>query len=161
LASQLENKFNGINSTKDLKDTLATIFTSFEDITGNFKISNPTRLIINVDKNLGNNFYINGDLSMNFYSTSSFTKLRTRELNLITVTPRWETIGWGAYLPVQYNTQGQVWVGAAVKMGPLVIGMHNLQLLSKDPMLNGGAYLLLSIHPFNKKAVLSKMDCPQ
>jgi hypothetical protein len=98
---------------------------------------------------------------MNFYSTSSFTKFRTRELNLITVTPRWETIGWGAYLPVQYNTQGQVWVGAAVKMGPLVIGMHNLKLLSKDPMLSGGAYLLLSIHPFNKKAVLSKMDCPQ
>ena len=161
LASQLDNKFSGINSTKDLKDTLATIFTSFEDITGSFKISNPTRLIMNVDKNLGNNFYINGDLSMNFYSTSSFTKFRTRELNLITVTPRWETIGWGAYLPVQYNTQGQIWVGAALKMGPLVIGMHNLQLLSKDPMLNGGAYLLLSIHPFNKKAVLSKMDCPQ
>ncbi len=159
--TDLDNKFKGINSTSDLKDTLATIFTTYADITDNFKISNPTRLNINIDKNLGNNFYINGDLSMNFYASSSFTKFRTRELNLLTITPRWETLGWGAYLPVQYNTQGQLWVGAAVKLGPLVMGIHNLGLLKKDPMLNGGGYLLLSIHPFNKRNVLSKMDCPQ
>ncbi|MDP3666126.1 MAG: hypothetical protein Q8R50_05555, partial [Sediminibacterium sp.] len=119
------------------------------------------RLIINIDKHLTHHFYLNGELSMNFFSTSNYTKLRTRELNLLTITPRWETFGWGAYLPVQYNTQGQVWVGAAIKMGPLVLGFHNLGLLGKNPTLNGGGYLLLSIHPFSKRNVLSKMDCLQ
>lgn len=159
--NSVDNKLSGANSMKAVKDSLRTIFTSSSDITDNVGISNPTRLIINIDKHLTHHFYLNGELSTNFFSTSNYTKLRTRELNLLTITPRWETFGWGAYLPVQYNTQGQVWVGAAIKMGPLVLGFHNLGLLGKNPTLNGGGYLLLSIHPFSKRNVLSKMDCLQ
>lgn len=158
--ADVEAKFTGAGSARALGDSLKTIFVNSTDLQSNFSISNPTRLILNIDKNFGNNFYVNGELSMNFYSTGGFNKLRTRELNLLTITPRWETIGLGAYLPVQYNTQGQLWVGAALKAGPLTLGFHDLGILfKKDPLLNGGAYLLLSIHPFNKRRVLSKMDC--
>ncbi len=157
----VDQKFTGAPDISAFKDSLTSVFTNSAAITNNFSITNPTRLIINVDRNFGNNLYINGELSMNFFSTSSYTKYRTRELNLLTITPRWETIGWGAYLPVQYNTQGQLWVGAAVKLGPLVLGLHNLGILAKNPTMNGGGYLLLSIHPFNKRNVLSKMDCPK
>jgi hypothetical protein len=157
----VDSKFSHTTNLQGLVDSLKTLFNSSATITNNFTISNPTRLVINVDKNLGNHFYVNGDMSLNFYSTSSYTQLHTRELNLITITPRWETIGLGAYLPVQYNTQGQFWVGAAVKLGPLVMGIHNLGIFKKDPYLNGGGYILLSIHPFSKTKVLSKMDCPQ
>ena len=159
--NNFDKKLSNPSSIRDLSDSLKTIFTNSSDITDNFAISNPTRLILNIDKNLGNHFFVNGELSMNFYSTSSFTKLRTRELNLLTITPRWETIGWGAYLPVQYNTQGQLWLGMAVKAGPLVLGIHNLGVLKKEPTINGGGYLMLSIHPFSKKRVLSKLDCPE
>lgn len=157
----IDNKLSGAGSLAALKDSLKTIFNSTADITDNFSISNPTRLIVNIDKNLGNHFYINGEMSMNFYATGSYTKLRTRELNLLTITPRWETLGLGAYLPVQYNTQGQLWIGAALKAGPLVMGVHSLGILKKDPSINGGFYLLLSVHPFNQKQVLGKMDCPE
>lgn len=155
----IDNKLIGTQDLRSFKDSLRTIFTNSADITAPFKIANPTRLILNIDRNLGNHFYVNGELSMNVYSSSSYTKLRTRELNLLTVTPRWETLNWGAYLPVQYTTQGQLWVGMAVKAGPLVLGFHNLGLLKKEPMLNGGGYLLLSIHPFNRKKVRDIMDC--
>ena len=157
--AQWDNKLSGANDIKSFRDSLNTAFATNSTITDNYSISNPTRLTINIDKNLGKNFFINGEINLNFYSTSSYTKLRTRELNLLTVTPRWEGIGLGAYLPVQYNTQGQLWVGAAVKMGPLVLGLHNLGLLKKDPTLNGGGYLLFSIHPFNKRKIISKLDC--
>ena len=157
----VDQKFTGAPDITAFKDSLTSVFTNSATITNNFVIANPTRLIVNVDKNFGNNLYVNGELSMNFFSTSSYTKYRTRELNLLTITPRWETIGWGAYLPIQYNTQGQLWVGAAIKLGPLVVGLHNLSLLAKNPTMNGGGYLLLSIHPFNKRDVLSKMDCPK
>jgi hypothetical protein len=158
--ADVDKKFSGAANAGDLGDSLKTIFATSTDLESNFSISNPTRLIINIDKNFGNNFYVNGEVSMNFYSSNNYTKLRTRELNLLTVTPRWETIGLGAYLPLQYNTQGQLWIGAAFKAGPLTIGVHDLGILfKKDPLLNGGAYLLLSIHPFNKRRVLSKMDC--
>ncbi len=157
----IDGKINNPSSLQSLKDSLATLFVSSSSLTGNFSVSNPTRLIINVDKNLGDHFYVNSEMSLNFYSTSDPTRLHTRELNLLTVTPRWETIGWGAYMPVQYNTQGQLWVGAALKLGPLVLGVHNLGVFKKYPELNGGGYLLLSIHPFNRAKVLSKMDCPR
>jgi len=156
----MDTKLSGAANIKDFRDSLNTIFTTNTTLTNNFTISMPTRLIINVDKNLGNHVYVNGEMSMNFYSTSSYTKLRTRELNLLTITPRFETIGFGAYLPVQYNTQGQLWVGAALKLGPLLLGVHSLGIFKKDPTLNGGGYLLLSVHPFSKKKVLGKLDCP-
>jgi len=157
----VDQKFSGAANISDFKDSLTSVFTNSASIVNNFKITNPTRLIVNVDRNFGNNLYVNGELSMNFYSTSSYTKYRTRELNLLTITPRWETIGLGAYLPLQYNTQGQLWIGAAVKLGPLLVGVHSLGIFAKNPTMNGGGYLLLSIHPFNKRNVLSKMDCPK
>jgi len=156
----LDTKLNGAANIRDFRDSLNSVFTTNAAITDNFTISMPTRLIVNIDKNLGNHLYVNGELSMNFYSTSSYTKLHTRELNLLTVTPRFETIGFGAYLPVQYNTQGQLWIGAALKLGPLLLGIHNLGIFKKDPTLNGGGYLLLSIHPFSKSKVIGKLDCP-
>ena len=52
---------------------------------------------------------------------------------MITITPRWETKKLGAYLPIQFNNQNQFWMGAALKAGPLLIGVHNLaNLFSKS-----------------------------
>jgi hypothetical protein len=153
------NKISGAGTIGQLSDSLGTMFNTDEAITDNFRISDPTRMILNVDRNLGNHFFVNGELSMNFFSTSSANKLYTRELNLFTLTPRWETSEFGFYLPMQYNTQGQFWLGAAVKLGPLVVGMHNLGNLKKNTELNGGGYMLLSIHPFSTKKVTSKLDC--
>ncbi|HVZ26053.1 MAG TPA: DUF5723 family protein [Sediminibacterium sp.] len=155
----LDQKLNNPQNAQDLKDSLNSIFASTSTITDPFKIGLPTRLVLNIDKNLGNHFYVNGEMSLNFYSTSSYRRLNTRELNLLTITPRWETIAWGAYLPVQYNTQGQLWIGAAVKLGPLVVGLHNIGIFARNPSINGGGYLLLSIHPFNKEKVISHLDC--
>lgn len=157
----MDTKFNGAADMSALHDSLKTIFNSTVDLTDNFAISNPARLVINADKNLGNHFFVNGEISLNFFSTGGFNKFRTRELNLITLTPRWETIGLGAYLPIQYNTQGQLWIGAAFKAGPLVLGIHSLGIFKKDPRINGGAYLLLAVHPFNKRKVRGKLDCPE
>ncbi|GAC1530673.1 MAG: hypothetical protein NVS3B15_09630 [Sediminibacterium sp.] len=157
----LDAKLSGVQSMREFHDSLATLFAVNQSIGEQFLISNPTRLVINIDRPLGHNLYVNGDLSLNFFAASSYQKLRTRELNLLTITPRWETLAWGVYLPVQYNTQGQVWVGAALKLGPLLIGLHNIKWLQKIEGLNGGGYLMLDLHPFNKKKVTGKLDCPK
>lgn len=155
-----ENKFGNPASIAEFKDSLKTVFNGYDSIYNNFSISKPTRIIINVDKNLGNHFAVNAELSMNVYSTSHFTQLHTRETNLITITPRWENISWGFYLPVQYNSQGQLWIGAAVKLGPLTLGFHDFSGGKTIKSVNGGGYLMLNIHPFNKKKVLTRLDCP-
>lgn len=157
----MDQKFMNIQSGRDLRDSLATVFTSADSAGGKFKIGSPTRLVINVDRSFGNNLYVNADLNINLHGTSGYKRLLTREINLLTVTPRWEIINWGFYLPIQYNSQGQFHIGAALKAGPLVLGVHNLQWIKQIKNLSGGGYLMLSIHPFNKKKVISKLDCPE
>ena len=51
---------------------------------------------------------------------------------------------WGFYLPIQYNTHKQLWIGGAIKAGPLLIGLHNwAYLFSKKSIQNGGGWLAL------------------
>jgi len=90
---------------------------------------------------------VNGELSLNLTTISS-TTASVQELNFLTVTPRWEKSELGAYLPISITNQGQFWVGAAAKVGPLLIGLHNLGwLLTKKSFPNGGGYLAIIIHP--------------
>jgi hypothetical protein len=155
------NKFSNIPAIDAFRDSLKTMFQNYDAITNNYTISTPTRIILNVDKNLGNHFAVNTELNMNLFSTANYAKLLTRELNLLTVTPRWETILLGCYMPIQYNTQGNLWVGAAVKIGPLTIGLHDISWTKKINSINGGGYILFSLHPFNTKKVISRFDCPE
>ncbi|MFY9464181.1 MAG: hypothetical protein WAP48_03780, partial [Sediminibacterium sp.] len=155
----LYNKFSSINSARSLRDSLSTVFQTVTALPSKFSIAGPSRIILNADRNLGNHFYVNAALSLNLRSTYQFNQLNTREINLLTITPRWETLHWGFYLPVQYNTQGQWWLGAAFKAGPLVAGMHHIGLLKRNPALNGGGYIMLSIHPFRKRSYGSRLDC--
>ena len=155
--------FNNVTSLKNIRDTLRNYVNVLDTLSSNFIISNPTRLTLSVDRNLGNHFYINGQLNINFFSTEPWKKLRTREVDLLTITPRWETNKWGVYLPIQYNTQGQLWIGGAVKLGPLLIGFHSLDIYkwfkTGTQTYNGGGYIMLNIHPFRKKEY-DGIDCP-
>jgi len=155
----ISNKITNINSSRDLRDSLATLFNNVTALPNSYTINSPTRMIINIDRALGNHFFANFQLSMNFRSASNLNKLNTRELNLLTITPRWETNLWGIYFPMQYNTQGNFWMGTAIKLGPLTAGIHSLGILKKDPLLNGGGYLMISIHPFQKRTYSTRLDC--
>jgi len=155
------NKFSNIPAIDAFRDSIKSIFQNYDAITSNYTISTPTRIILNVDKNLGKHFAVNTELNMNLFSTANYAKLLTRELNLLTVTPRWETIFLGYYMPIQYNTQGNLWVGAAIKIGPLTIGLHDISWTKKINSINGGGYILFSLHPFNTKKVIRRFDCPE
>ena len=69
-------------------------------------------------------------------------------MNLLTLTPRWETKRWGYYLPIQYTTTGRLMIGGAFKAGPLLLGIHNWgNVFSTNKMQNGGGYIALVIRP--------------
>ncbi len=162
----LQQKLKKVKNIQDVRDSLSTLFGNAANVQKMFAISLPTRLIVSIDHNLGNHFFVNGQLSLNFYSTTPAANLHTRELNLLTVTPRWETQAWGIYMPVQYNAEGQFWVGAAIKLGPLLMGVHSLDIVkwfkTGDQTYNGGGYILLSIHPFTRTArQIKDLDCPR
>jgi hypothetical protein len=160
----ISRKTTGLENSDQLRDSLATIFASTTQMPETFTVTKPTRFNVNIDKPLGSNFYINADLTVNMHASAGLTKRRVRDLNLITLTPRYESLHLGVYLPVQYNTQGQLMVGGALKLGPLTVGVHRLRWLTNSSNMSnpsGGGYVMLSIHPMSLKKIKTIIDCPE
>ena len=163
---RLEAKFTSPESIKDFYDSLQTVVQTLVAPASEYYISQPTRLVVNVDKHIQDEFFINAELTVNFFSTQNKKRLHTRELNLVTVTPRWEKAMLGVYMPIQVNTQGQLWIGTALKAGPLLIGVHDWRgLLSKNKIFNGGGYLAIVIRNFfssgsGRQRPIKNMECP-
>jgi hypothetical protein len=150
--SLINATFGNINGTDALSDSLQSISGNINNLFGNFKIFQPARLVINADKHLTGNFFINGELTFPLTSLLGKNNLFVQDMNLLAVTPRYETKGLGVYLPVTLNTRKQLWVGGAIKLGPLLLGIHSwANLLSKNKMQNGGAYLALTFRPGKKQ----------
>ena len=158
----LEDKFRNIGGISDFNDSLATVAANIGRMPGKFTIMNPMRLVINVDRPLQNNFYLNADLSLNMNFMVG-KRGNVDEMNLLTVTPRWETKNLGVFMPVAYNTEGKFWIGAAFKAGPLLLGFHNLgYIFSKKQIQNGGGYLALVIRAkkWTKPWYDRRLNCP-
>jgi hypothetical protein len=159
----IDQRFLDIQGLEAFNDSLQGVVRTIQQPNGLFRITNPTRMVLNVDRYLFDAFYINGNLSVNL-SALSQNQWRVTELNLLTITPRWETRFWGAYLPVHFNTKEKLWIGGAVKAGPLLIGIHNWgNLISKNKMANGGGYVALVLRAGKqaKKRLDKRLDCPQ
>jgi hypothetical protein len=149
--SVLENKFSTVKTFDNFNDSLETISNSITTPTGNFYIYEPTRLVINADKHLTQSFFINAELTLPLISLASENTLFIKDMNLLAFTLRWETKSLGAFVPLLYNTRGQLWIGGAIKAGPVLFGIHNLSdLFSKHKSQNGGLYLAFTIRPGKK-----------
>jgi hypothetical protein len=158
----IDQRFLNINNFDAFNDSLVGVAKNIQQQSGKFKIVNPARIVLNVDRYLFNAFYVNANLSVNLSSLSG-NEWRASELNLLTVTPRWETKRWGFYLPVQYNTKNKLWVGGAFKLGPLLLGVHNwANIFTKNKMQNGGGYVAIVIRSWKntRTSTDKRLDCP-
>ncbi len=155
-------KFDDIHKLKDFNDVLPGIARNIQQPTGMFPIINPARLVLNVDRFITGAWYINGNASLNLSSLSG-NQNRLTDLNMLTITPRWETRRLGFFLPIQFNTKEKLWIGGAAKLGPLLLGVHNwANVFSKNKMQNGGVYLALVVRPWESmgKRLDKRLDCP-
>jgi hypothetical protein len=163
--SVIDEKFLHAENFQAFNDNLSGVVRNIQIPAGTFRIINPTRAVLNVDRYLFDAFYVNGNLSVNLSSLSG-NQRRVTELNLLTITPRWETRQLGVYFPVQFNTKDKLLVGGAFKLGPLLLGIHNwANVFAKNKMQNGGGYLALVIHPGKNKntgtRLDKRLDCPR
>ena len=164
--ADLNAKFNNTGSFAQFNDSLATIVDNISILRGQFTIYNPARLVINVDRPLQDHFSLNADLTLNLGGSNNGTRLFTKEMTLLAMTPRWETRKLGGYLPLTVTTDGKLWVGGAVKAGPVLLGVHNwANVFSKNKVQNGGFYLAVVLRPGNGKGFKDKVDkqysCPK
>jgi len=147
----LENKFEGVNSIDKFNDSLQTVSGSFTRLTGDFYIYQPTRIIINADQHIAGNFFINAELTIPLMPIVSKNSLFIRDMNLLALTPRWETKNLGFYFPLLFNNKKQFWAGAAFKLGPVLLGTHHIgNLFAKNTTHSGGLYLACTIRAGKK-----------
>ena len=160
----INRKFDStITNVRKFTDTLSTVVQQMGNLNGKFRVLLPTRLVVNADYFIQGNFYVNMEATINLSGVLGRKYFYVRDMNLLSVTPRWETRKWGVYLPLSLNTQKQFWVGAAVKAGPVLFGLHNLGFIfSKKSIPNGGAYLAITLRSWqdtrNRKD--ERLDCP-
>lgn len=153
-----------INNLGDLRDSLTNIFNNIGTYGGKFRVNHPGRLVLNVDKFITESFFINADISVNLSNLSNGPNKRIKDINLLTITPRWETRKKGYYLPVYYNNHNQLWIGGAIRIGPILFGVHNWSnIFSKKKIQRGGGYLAIIVKPsdFNRNRADKRLSCPE
>ena len=118
------NVFDKVRSTQDLDSIINNLYKIKND-EGDYKMSLPTSLSIQIDWNIYKGFYLN--FSPFFSLKSGATdENKTHYLTSYTFTPRWEGQWGGVYLPVSFNKIMGTDVGLALRLGPLVIGTRDL-----------------------------------
>jgi len=161
----MDRKFDStIYSMKAFKDSLNTAYEFTGTFEGKYRIHHPTHLVFNADRYIGRYYYINIDLSLDMARIVYPDNFRVRDLNLLTVTPRWETRKKGFYMPFYFNNLNQLWVGGAVRMGPVLFGVHNwANLFSKKKMARGGGYLaiILRTNTITAGKTDKRLNCPR
>ena len=161
---ELDEKFDFVQSVAGFNDSLATIMSSMRTPHGLFRIWYPARFELNVDRPLPEHFAVNANLTLNLGGNNTGKQLFTKEITLFALTPRWETRNLGGYLPVTVTTDGRVWIGGAVKAGPVIFGVHNWgDVFSKHQAQNGGFYLAVVIRPMGGFRIKEKREytCPK
>lgn len=151
-----------INNLGDLRDSLVNLFDNVGAYGGKYRVNHPARMVLNVDKFVAASFFINADISVNLSGLSNGPNKRVKDLNLLTITPRWETRKKGYYLPLYFNTHNQLWIGGAVRFGPVLFGIHNWSnIFSKKKMHRGGGYLaiILKAADFTGHKPDKRLDC--
>jgi hypothetical protein len=159
----LDQRFIDIHNLEEFNERLVGIAANIQQPGGTFHVVNPARLVLNVDHYISGAWYVNGNASLNLSSLSG-SQWRLSELNMLTITPRWETRRLGFYLPVHFNTKEKLWIGGAFKAGPLLVGIHNwANVFAKNKMQNGGAYIAIVIRPGNTTSNRTdkRLDCPK
>lgn len=160
LARKFDSTITGLDV---LNDSIQTAVAQFNNTNGKYRISHPTRLVFNLDRQITDLIYINAELSIPFQALPEATYLKTKDLNFLTITPRRETQKYGLYLPLSITRDGSFWIGAAVRAGPVLFGFHRVPIGTKTSYQNGGAYLAYTISPSEKlrKSKGKIIKCPK
>ena len=161
--TSLQNQFHINKNDNNFKNVLLANFMAKRIFERTYKMSLPTRLVFSVDKKITDNIFVNALISINFFSNdvSDIYNIKTTELNRLIITPRWETAAWGVYLPILYTPKHEMMLGLAIKAGPLVVGLHNVNWLQRSKLeeLDGGGYLALHFQPFSIVRQHHSLDC--
>ena len=109
-----------------------------------YKMNLPMAVSLQVDYQIWKDVYLNLTPYLAFQFKKNDTKVH--DISSITLTPRWDHKWFGVFIPVQYNFLDGFRAGAAVRLGPLIVGSSNLApLVGQKTVYGADIYTMLKI----------------
>ena len=131
-------------SVKELDDTLRGRFGGTDGTGQTYKMNLPTAISAQIDYQIWKDVYVN----LTPYIALQFKKNDTKvhDISSITLTPRWDHKWFGVFIPVQYNFLDGFRAGAAVRLGPIIVGSSNLApLVGQKTVYGADVYAMIKI----------------
>lgn len=115
-----------------------------------YKMNLPTAMSLQIDYQIWKDVYVNFTPYFAFQFKKNDTKVH--DFSSLTLTPRWDHKWFGVFIPVQYNFLDGFRAGAAVRLGPIIVGSSNLApLVGQKTMYGADVYAMLKIPiPYGK-----------
>jgi hypothetical protein len=130
-------------SVKEFDDTLKSRFTS-TGTKSTYRMNLPTAISAQIDYQIWKDIYVNLTPFIAFQFKKNDTKVH--DISSITLTPRWDWKWFGVFVPVQYNFLDGFRAGAAVRLGPIVVGSSNLApLVGQKTVYGADVYAMLKL----------------
>jgi hypothetical protein len=128
------SKFDG--ETKDTLDKYTQYFTKIAPV-GSYRVALPRTLQIGGDYRAVNHFYIAANMQLAMTNNKS-KAYNPRAVNALTITPRFESKLFAAYLPLNFSNLSKTSIGLGLRAGPLYIGSASLisSIMSKSKQMD-------------------------
>jgi outer membrane protein OmpA-like peptidoglycan-associated protein len=131
-------------TVKEFDDTLHGRFNGTRGAGQTYRMNLPTAFSMQIDYNIWKDFYVNLTpfIAMQFKNNDT----KVHDISSVALTPRWDHKWFGVFVPVQYSFLNGFRTGAAVRLGPLVLGTTNLgPLVGKKNIYGIDMYAMLKI----------------
>ncbi|HRG00375.1 MAG TPA: DUF5723 family protein [Bacteroidia bacterium] len=131
-------------SVGEFDDTLKARFNGNFGAGQSYKMNLPTAFSAQIDYQIWKDVYVN----LTPFIAMQFKKNDTKvhDISSITLTPRWDHKWFGVFIPVQYNFLDGFRTGAAVRLGPIIVGSTNLApLVGQKTVYGADIYAMLKI----------------
>ncbi|MES2516315.1 MAG: DUF5723 family protein [Bacteroidota bacterium] len=115
-----------------------------------YRMNLPTAISAQIDYQVWKDFYVNLTPFIALQFKNNDTKVH--DISSITLTPRYDWKWAGIFVPIQYNFLDGFRAGAAVRLGPIVVGSSNLgPLVGQKTLYGADIYAMLKIPiPYGK-----------
>lgn len=131
-------------TVKELDDTLRGRFGGTDGTGQTYKMNLPTALSLQIDYQIWKDVYVNFTPYLAFQFKNNETKVH--DISSLTLTPRWDHKWFGVFIPVQYNFLDGFRAGAAVRLGPIIVGSSNLApLVGQKTIYGADVYAMLKV----------------
>ncbi len=109
-----------------------------------YKMNLPTAMSLQIDYQVWKDVYVNFTPYIAFQFKKNDTKVH--DISSLTLTPRWDHKWFGVFIPVQYNFLDGFRAGAAVRLGPIIVGSSNLApLVGQKTVYGADVYAMLKV----------------